>query len=150
MSLNQKIIFDHLPVFNTMPELSSGPLSVAELAWIGYTVADPESARDLAGPFQSYVFGLVKNYEFQTINKQKTTEDLLLTISFSDVVEFERQPRMIVPIRWQYDPKAIIQDSRYSDAVVSSYQVIRTYKPGELVMRAPTAGEFDPDSYWTT
>ncbi|HLD79505.1 MAG TPA: hypothetical protein VJA18_03010 [Candidatus Nanoarchaeia archaeon] len=150
MTTRQIISLDHLPVFDTEPDLSSGPLSVAELAWIGYNCKDPELARVAAGPWQTYVFGLLKNHEFETLAGQKLTEDLLLTIGYDDVLQYEREPRVIVPSRWQYDLAAMKENSEYCDAVISSYQVIQTYKSGELVMRAPRDGESDPDSYWTT
>lgn len=150
--MNQKSIIslDHLPVFDAEPNLANGPWPVAESALIGYNCKDTGMARYVAGPWQTYVFGIVKNHKFETVDKQKVTEDLLLTISYNDVLQYEREPRVIVPSRGQYDLKAIRENSQHCGAVISSYQVIKKYEPGELVMRAPNAGEFDPDSYWTT
>lgn len=122
---------EHLPVFDSEPNLSS-PLSIAELALIGYSCNDPELAPYIVGPWQSYVFGIVKNHPID-IPANTIREDLLLTIGYNDVLEVE--PGVIVPQRWHFDLKPIQENSRHSDAVISSYQVLRKYNLGELVMR---------------
>ena len=145
----QTISLDHLPIFQTLPNLSSDPLPVVELAWVGYHCKDLELAHHMAGSWRTYVFGFLKDHEFE-IDGQKKIEDMLLTIKQSDVLEYEHQSGVIVPIRWQYDLAAIKENSEYCDAVISSYQAIKKYKAGELVMRTSREGESDPDSYWTT